>query len=89
MTTEQRKTFYLLVGKALTSARQQRNMTIADVSRLVDEQYITIKSIEQGKVCSLHHFVWMVEHFGLNFENIVEEMREQHDKRIEKVDDLI
>jgi len=62
--------FYLKVGQALTEARKKRNMSFADLAKASGEQNKTIRSIEAGKVCCLHHYVWLSGLLGVDFNEI-------------------
>jgi predicted transcriptional regulator len=92
MIKKRQETFYKTVGKALTSARQRRSMSIAELSKLSGEQYKTIRFIEKGNCCSLHHIVWMTEIFGMNFNKILKEFEgkyEQENREDFAIDDII
>ncbi len=91
MTKEMQQSFYKAVGKALTAARQQRNITVAELVRKSGEQHKTINSIESGNVCSLHHLVWMVQILGLDITKITMERgdNEQENQRGNSLDDII
>lgn len=85
MIKKDQETFYRLVGKALTSSRQRRNMSIAELAKLSGEQNKTIRFIEKGNCCSLHHIVWMTEIFGMNFNKIIKEFEGQHEQESREV----
>jgi ribosome-binding protein aMBF1 (putative translation factor) len=89
MIKKEQERFYRSVGKALTAARQRRMISIADLSKLSGEQYKTIKCIEQGQVCSLHHIVWMTELLGINFKNIIKDFGGEDEQEVKRIDDLI
>jgi predicted transcriptional regulator len=91
MIKEMQKRFYLEVGKRLTTARHSRNMTVGQLSRLVGEQNKTIRQIERGNVCSLHHIAWMKEVFDLNLDGILSMSMEGDSDKGEEgtIDDLI
>jgi predicted transcriptional regulator len=80
MIKKDQERFYRLVGKALTSARLRRNMSIAELAKLSGEQNKTIRFIEKGNCCSLHHLVWMVGIFGMNLSKIVKEFEGSNEK---------
>jgi ribosome-binding protein aMBF1 (putative translation factor) len=88
MIKEEQERFYRAIGKALTAARQQRKISIAELSKMSGEQYKTIKCIESGQVCSLHHLVWMTEIFGINFKQIIKQFGGQ-DGKVKGLSDLI
>lgn len=71
MIKEQQIKFYKLVGQRLTTERKRRNMTIAQLSTKSGEQNKTIRSIEAGSVCSLHHAVWMKSILGIDLNEIL------------------
>lgn len=81
MTKEDQKTFYAVLGKALTSARQRRSMSIAELSKLSGEQNKTIRYIEKGNCCSFHHMVWMHRIFGMNFGKILKEFEGKYEQK--------
>jgi hypothetical protein len=87
MIKKDQEKFYSAIGKALTVARQRRNMSIASLATKSGEQYITIVSIESGKVCSLHHTVWMKSILGLDVNKI--NMEGKGDKESKGLNDLI
>jgi predicted transcriptional regulator len=92
MIKKRQESFYRTVGKALTSARTRRNMSIAELAKLSDEQNKTIRAIEKGSCCSLHHIVWMTEIFGMNFVKIVKEFEGKYEQEIsarQAIDDII
>jgi predicted transcriptional regulator len=89
MIKKRQETFYKTVGKALTSARQRRSMSIAELAKLSGEQNKTIRFIERGNCCSLHHIVWMTEIFGMNFNKILKEFEGKYGKENESIDDII
>jgi ribosome-binding protein aMBF1 (putative translation factor) len=73
MKKEDQKSFYLKVGKRLTDARRHRNMSIAQLAKQSGEQNKTIRWIEAGNVCSLHHAVWMSSILGIDITEIITE----------------
>jgi transcriptional regulator with XRE-family HTH domain len=85
MTEKQIKSFYQRVGRQLTVARQQCNISIAHLALKSGQQYKTIQSIESGESkCSLHHIVWISEVLGMDINQLLEGKNE----RI-SIDDLI
>jgi len=80
MIKEQQETFYKAIGKALTYARKRRNISIAQLAKLSGEQNKTIRYIENGSVCSLHHAAWMIEILGMNINDIIEGMDNEESK---------
>lgn len=84
MNKEDQKSFYARVGRALTDARKRRNMSIATLSKQSGEQYKTIQDIEAGRVCSLHHVVWMSRVLGIDINEIAREGK-QSGIRIEDI----
>jgi transcriptional regulator with XRE-family HTH domain len=74
MIKEKQSCFYAAVGRALTSARESRNITIAQLAQKSGEQIKTIQSIEKGKCCSLHHLAWMRKILGIDFDLVVTNM---------------
>ena len=88
MNKKDQETFYKIVGKALTSARTRRNMSIAELSRVSGEQNKTIRFIEKGNCCSLHHIVWMTEIFGMNFSKIIKDFERKHEQK-KSIEDFI
>jgi ribosome-binding protein aMBF1 (putative translation factor) len=87
MIKEQQESFYRAVGKALTIARTHRNMSIAALATKSGEQHKTIRSIEAGNVCSLHHTVWMKSILGLELTKIIK--GDSCDDKSEGFDSLI
>lgn len=73
--------FYKLVARALQVARQQRRMSIADLSNASGEQHKTIKGIESGTAqISMHHAVWMKNILGLDLNAIIRDMEGNNGK---------
>lgn len=92
MIKKRQESFYKMVGKALTSARQRRSMSIAELAKISGEQNKTIRFIEKGNCCSLHHIVWMTEIFGMNFSKILKEFEGKYEEESNKkriIDDII
>lgn len=88
MNENQRKSFYLKVGKLLTVTRQQCNISIAQLAQRSGEQYKTIQSIEEGKIkCSLHHALWMKSVLGLDLSKLL--LEGKNEQRNHGIDDLI
>lgn len=83
------KKFYIKVGKRLTVARQRRNISIAQLAKRSGEQNKTIRSIEAGNVCSLHHAVWMKSILGIDLNEIMEGTSEEGIRGIRGIDDII
>lgn len=81
--------FYKEVGRRLTAARKRRNMTVYQLEKLCGEQHKTIRSIEEGRPCSLHHLVWMQNIFNINFSEIFVNMEDKRgDKNEEGINSL-
>lgn len=92
MIKKDQEKFYRLVGKALTSARLRRSMSIAELAKLSGEQNKTIRFIEKGNCCSLHHVVWMAEILGMNLGKLLKEYEGQHEqesKEVIRLNDII
>lgn len=71
MNKNDQESFYLMVGKSLTKERGRRNITIAQLAKRSGEQTKTIKGIESGRPCSLHHVVWLVKVLGIDINEII------------------
>jgi ribosome-binding protein aMBF1 (putative translation factor) len=81
MIKQKQDEFYKLVGRALQVARQQRRMSIADLSNASGEQHKTIKGIESGTAqISMHHAVWMKNILGLDLNAIIRDMEGNNGK---------
>jgi ribosome-binding protein aMBF1 (putative translation factor) len=88
MIRKEQERFYKMVGKALTSARQRRNISIAELAKLSGEQNKTIRYIEKGNCCYLHHLVWMSELLDINFAKIVKDFERGHGKKSKESFDI-
>lgn len=71
MTREQQDLIYAFIGKELTKARERKNLTITQLANKVDEQYNTIKAIEDGNRFMFHQAVWMKEVLGMNLNILI------------------
>lgn len=81
MIKQKQDEFYKLVARALQVARQQRRMSIADLSNASGEQHKTIKGIESGTAqISMHHAVWMKNILGLDLNAIIRDMEGNNGK---------
>lgn len=63
--------FYKAFGDLVSARRKQQGHTYASLSKLVGEQNITIRNIEKGTRCSLHHLVWAQEYLGITHQEII------------------
>lgn len=60
--------FYQSLGRLVTKKREELGLTIYSLAKEVDEQYNTVKGIEAGNNCSMHHMGWMQDVLGINFD---------------------
>ena len=70
MKKKDQELIYDAVGKALTEYMKEKKIKPSAVARISGEQFNTISGILNGKVCSLHHIVWMSK-LGINVSEIV------------------
>lgn len=70
MIKENQNKFYKLLGALVTQQRSAKGMSISQLARESGEQYKTIKSIELGRPCSMHHIGWMQDVLEVQFENM-------------------
>lgn len=93
MLKENQEKFYIAAGKALTKAREKRNISIARLSQVSGEQNKTIRSIEAGRPCSLHHIIWMDKVLGIKLADIISIMESMEGtngkEETSRLDDLI
>lgn len=89
MRKENQDLFYATIGRALTRAREQKKLTISQLSKICGEQYNTLKGIEDGKPCSLHHASWMRNTLGLNLNILMSDaINENNIKEEEHVEEI-
>jgi predicted transcriptional regulator len=81
MIGNQKELFRLTLGAALTDARKRLNMSIAELAKQSGEQHKTIVSIEGGKVCSLHHALWMKSILGINVSEVIDSIEGKQDEK--------
>lgn len=62
--------FYKSLGAIVTRQRIAKGFTIAALAKIAGEQYRTIKNIEAGRPCSMHHLAWMEDHLSIRIEDI-------------------
>jgi transcriptional regulator with XRE-family HTH domain len=63
--------FYKSFGSLVKRERVKRGHTYASLSKLVGEQNITIRRIEKGHRCSMHHLMWARDYLRINFDDII------------------
>lgn len=63
--------FYKSFGILVKRARLKQGHTYASLSKLVGEQNITLRKIEHGHRCSMHHLVWARDYLRINFDDII------------------
>ena len=74
MTGNSKEIFRQALAEALTDARKKLNISIAELAKQSGEQHKTIVSIEGGKVCSLHHALWMKRILGIDISKVIEKI---------------
>lgn len=70
-----KKKFYEEFGARIKTARERKNLTLADVARLSGEQYHTIDRIEFGKAFTAHQLIWMREILDLSIDEVLLETK--------------
>lgn len=81
MIHDNKKSFYLKVGQALTIARQRANMSITQLSKKSGEHHKTIEGIESGRPFYLHQAIWMKNILGIDIYNIKDIGGKDHGKK--------
>ena len=62
--------FYKNLGSLVTRQREAVGLTIAQLARESGEQNKTIRCIEQGRPCSMHHIEWMSAILGVDLNSV-------------------
>ena len=87
---EYKKKLYSAVGALVQKERVRRGLSIGELSRIVDEQNMTIRRIEKGSPCSLHHLLWMAQELNISIADIYKYREIQHgEEEITGLNDLI
>jgi transcriptional regulator with XRE-family HTH domain len=90
MIKEQQEKFYAMVGKYLTTARKRRNMSVQELAKKSGEQNKTVRWIEDGNTCSLHHILWMSRILKIDINNIIEDIEGKYEQEtIDGLDSII
>lgn len=92
MIKEDQHIFYKSFGALVKQARTQQGHTFASLGKLVGEQNITIRKIEKGHRCSMHHLVWARDYLNIRFDDIIKNairVREVKRGKEIKVEDFI
>ena len=70
MTKDNQKTFYKALGEIVKYAREAKGLTVVDLSKLSGEQNKTIRCIEKGTACSMHHLAWIQDELQINMDDL-------------------
>ena len=81
MTKKEQEIFYHNVGRILTSARLRKSISIAELAKLSGEQNKTIRFIEKGNCCSLHHLVWMTKILNIDLAKFIKDSEGKNAKK--------
>lgn len=68
--------FYKALGSIVKRQRLSIGHTFVSLSKEVDEQNKTIRSIESGQRCSLHHLTWIVGVLKIDMHEVYELMNQ-------------
>ncbi len=80
--------FYKSLGSLITRQRIAKCLSISQLAREAGEQYKTIRNLEAGRPCSMHHIGWMQDVLGIQFDDMEEESVE-NEITIGDLNDLI
>ena len=72
MTKTDQNIFYKAFGACIKSERICRGITIANLAKESLEQNKTIRHIESGKRCSMHHLVWAERILDITMNVVIE-----------------
>ena len=75
MIKSEQNAFYKALGSLVKSRRQNSGMSIAHLAKASGEQNKTIRHIEDGNACHMHHLVWMDDLLNIRMETLA---MEQH-----------
>jgi ribosome-binding protein aMBF1 (putative translation factor) len=78
---KEQEIFYNNVGRILTSARLRKSISIAELAKLSGEQNKTIRFIEKGNCCSLHHLVWMTKILNIDLAKFIKDSEGKNAKK--------
>ena len=63
--------FYAAVGRELTKFRERRKLSISQLAAKVNEEFNTIKAIEDGKPFMAHQISWMKSILDINLNILI------------------
>jgi transcriptional regulator with XRE-family HTH domain len=90
MTEQYEKELYRRIGQRLTLERTKRKLTVTAVAKMIDDQFLTVKRIEDGHRFSFHHASWLVDLFAIDITQIMTELKgEYRGERRNDISDFI
>lgn len=87
MTKEQQEALYKSIGRHLTRARENKNLTISQLASRSDEQFNTVRAIEEGRPFMAHQLYWMREILDINLNILIKDAHIENGISIAAKDD--